>query len=187
MAQTSTEVVVAANGQIYVGPVGAPAPDSWDDALAASYTEVGFVSEDGATITDSKEIENISAWQSFYPIRRIVTSREFTVSFAMRQWNAENIKFAFGGGTVSAASGGGYKFVPPQPDELDERSLVLDWQDGDKHYRLFIPRGMATEATEVTLTRTAAADLAITFAALSDGVDPAYTLFTDDPAFVSTS
>jgi hypothetical protein len=44
---------------------------------------------------------------------------------------------------------------------------------------------MATANVEAKLVRNAAADLAITFSAISDGSLPAYTLFTDDPAFAA--
>jgi hypothetical protein len=105
--QDSSQVVVGANGQIFVAPTDTAAPTAVDDVLDVAFVELGFVSEDGATVTDSKTVENIGAWQSFYPIRRIVTAREFMVAFAMRQWNAENIPFAFGGGLVTSAATGG--------------------------------------------------------------------------------
>lgn len=83
----------------------------------------------------------------------------------------------------SNAAGAEYVYTPPEPEELDERSLTVEWQDGDKDYRLYFPRGMVTEAIESKLSRGAAADLPITFAALSDGTDPVFQLFTNDPSF----
>jgi hypothetical protein len=182
----STEVVVGANGRAFVGPPTATPPtDITDiDTLDPDFIEVGFISEAGAKITDSKTVVNIEAWQSFYPIRRIVTGREFMVEFAMRQWNGDNVMFAFGGGTVSDTADG-FSYTPPDPETIDERAMILWWQDGTKQYLLYVPRGMATANTEAVLSRAAAADLAVTFSALSDGTDPAYTLFTDDPAFAS--
>lgn len=186
---SSTEVVVGANGKIYVAPAGTTGPTSIDDiaTLDPAFIEVGFISEDGATVTDAKTVENIGAWQSFYPIRRIVTAREFTVAFAMRQWNDVNVKFAFGGGTVTLQAGIGWKYTPPDPSTLDERSMVLWWADGAKEFLLYIPRGITTADTESVLTRNAAADLPITFSALSDGSAAAYSLFTNDPAFSAAS
>lgn len=181
------EVVVGANGQIYVGATGQAEPTDATTALVGTYSQLGFVSEDGVSFTDSKTVEAIGAWQSFYAIRRIITGRELTVSFQLRQWNDATVPFALGGGTVTEPSPGEYTYTPPAPETIDERSLILDWQDGDKNYRLWIPRGMVTENVETNLTRTAAADLPITFAAISDGADDAYILFTDDPAFEAGS
>lgn len=187
MAIDATEVVVGANGQVYVAPVGSTAPTDAETAPAAAFVNLGYTSEDGATITDSRETENIGAWQSAYPIRRLVTSRELTVAFALRQWNESTVELAFGGGAVTGSTGD-WVYTPPGPEELDERALILDWQDGDKEYRLYIPRGIVTENVETTLNRTSAADLPITFAAMpADDATPIYTLFTNDDAFAPGS
>lgn len=187
-ANDSTQVIVGANGRVFVGATTTTAPNDIGDisSLNAGFKEVGFCSEDGATVSDSKTIQDIGAWQSFYPIRRIVTAREFTIEFAMRQWNDDNIKFAFGGGTIVNASVG-WKYEPPDPSVIDERSLILFWEDGTKRYMLYIPRGITTSNTQAQLQRNNPADLAVTFSALSDGSLPAYQLFTDDPAFNPSS
>jgi len=185
----SSQVVVGANGQVYVAPAPldpGSEPDDVTTALDAAFVELGFISEDGATFTEGKDITDIGAWQSFWPIRKIVTARTVQVAFAIRQWARENIEFALGG-TVED-NGGEFTYTPPSPSELDERSLVLQWQDDDKNYRLWIPRGIVSENVEFQLVRTAAADLAVTFAALDPGDDaPVYTMFTDDPAFATVS
>ncbi len=184
MPLNADEVVVGSNGQAYVAPVGTTAPTDSGSALDTDFVELGYISEDGATITDNKDVENIGAWQSFYPLRRIITGRELNVGFALRQWNGDTVKLAFGGGTVAANGAGEWEYTPPDPEELDERALVLDWQDGDKHYRLYVPRGIVTETVETNLTRSSAADLPITYGALPvDDVTPVYTLLTDDPSF----
>lgn len=183
----SSQVVVGANGQVYVAPTSETAPDDVGTALAGAWQELGFVSEDGATFTEGKDITDINAWQSFYPVRRIITARNVTVSFALHEWSAANIEFALGGAVTD--NGDEFVYTPPSPDDLDERSLVLQWQDSTKNYRLYIPRGIVSENVEVNLTRTGAADLPITFAATDPGTDglggtlDIYTLFTDDPAF----
>jgi hypothetical protein len=51
-------------------------------------------------------------------------------------------------------------------DALDERSLVVDTIDGDTNYRFVLPRGNVTEAVESQFTRTATAQLPVTFKAL---------------------
>lgn len=183
----ANEVVVGANGQIYVGPVGTAAPTDSDSALHANFIELGYTSEDGVTVTDSKDIENVEAWQSFYAIRKIVTGREFTVAFALRQWNEHTVKLAFGGGTVANNGAGEFSYTPPDPEDLDERAVVIDWQDDDKNYRLYVPKAIVTDNVETNLTRASAADLPITLSAVPEGTNAIYTLFTDDPAFVAGS
>lgn len=186
MSNDADEIVIAANGIVRVAPVGTTAPTDPTSAPAAAWRHLGYVTEDGATFTDSKEIEDILAWQSFYPVRKIVTSKDARVSFALRQWNENTIPLAFGGGSVTNPSTGVWRYAPPSPEDIDERALMIDWQDGTKDYRLIIPKGIVTDAVETNLVRTDSAVLPITFAAVpaSTSDDPWY-LLTNDIAFSS--
>ena len=186
MAQDATEVVVGSNGDVYVAPVGTSLPLDVDDPLNVAFSEaLGFTSEDGVTATDGKTTENIGAWQSFYPLRTLVTERNFTVAFVLRQWNQDTVALAFGGGTFEA-TGSFTKYVPPDPSYIDERVLVVDWQDGDDQYRLVVPRCIVSENVESQITRTAAADLPITMTVLApaEGNDP-WFLMTNAVRFSS--
>lgn len=192
----ASEVVVGANGRIYVADADAAAsvlPDDVTTALNAAFTEIGYVSEDGVTFTNGQEIEDINAWQSFYPIRKVVTAKNTSVQFVMRQWNAATVAFAFGGGTVDTSAGLA-TYEPPAPGELDERCLVVEWEDGDDTYRLVLPRGMVTGEVESNVVRSAAADLPISFDITPSGLptpgdldsQPWY-LLTDASAFTLQS
>jgi hypothetical protein len=182
MGKDVDEIVVGANGTVWTAPVGTAAPADEDAAPAAGWVDLGYVSEDGVTVTDAKTLEVISVWQLFYAARRIVTARELNLSFALRQWSKDTVPFAFGGGEITTPTAGHHKYTPPAPEDLDERALMIDWQDGTKHYRWVVLRGMVTDNVETNLTRTAAADLPITFGMNgSDTGDPWY-LLTDDPA-----
>lgn len=183
MPADTDEIVVGGSGTVYVAPVATTAPVDSDSALAGGFVDLGYVTEDGITFTDTKDVSDLNAWQSFYPVRRIITSRASSVSFALEQWNEVTTVFAFGGGTITNLGGGEYKYTPPDADDLDERALVVDWVDGTKNYRLYMPRGIVMEAVETNVTRTDRAVLPITFGAISDGATAPYLLFTDDPAF----
>lgn len=182
MANNADQIVVASNGTVYVGETSASAPTDATSSLSG-FTELGFVTEDGVTFTDSKTNEPINVWQSFYPVRRVVTEKEATVTFSLRQWNNTTIPLAFGGGTISGT--GPFTYTPPAPEDLDERSLVVDWQDGEKSYRLYFGKGMVTEAVETNLTRTGSAVLPITFSVTPAAGDDPYLLFVDDDEFSS--
>lgn len=186
MAKTSSEVVIGANGSVYVAPLDATLPTDVGTALGAEWAELGYTSADGVTLTDGKEIFDVDAWQSFYPLRSGVQSRNFTASFVLRQWNESTVSLAFGGGSVEDIGGGEYQYHPPGPEEIDERALVIEWQDNDKNYRVLLSKGLVTDDVETSVARTAAADLPITFALRPTGTeDDPWTLFTDDPAFAS--
>jgi hypothetical protein len=185
MTKNVDEIVVGANGSLWVAPVGTAAPADEVAVPGAGWVDLGYASEDGVTITDSKTLEKIPVWQLFYAARRIVTERDLALGFVLRQWNAANLKLAFGGGEVTepVADSGSFKYTPPSPETIDERSLMLDWVDGTKHYRLVVVRGMVTDNVETNLVRTAAADLPITFGLNGDDAGDPWYLLTDDPAF----
>lgn len=179
------EIVVGANGSIYVGAVDAAIPASIDAPLAsADWTDLGYVTEDGVAWMDGKTMQSIRAWQSFYDLRRIVESKEGSLTFSLMQWSGVNVKLAFGGGTIDDSAGAGlYKYVPPDPATIDERAMAVEWSDGAKDYRLVFPKGIVSENVETNLQRTSASLLPITFSLLGqDAVNP-FELYTNDPAF----
>lgn len=183
-ANQSGQLLVGSSGTVYVGtPASVTAPTDSDSALDADLIQLGFITEDGVTIRDSKEITDIKSWQNPYPTRRLVTGRAFEVSFALQQWHWASLPFAMGGGTLTEPTSGEYKYTPPDADDLDERCMVIQWADGARDYRLWIPTGIVTEQVEANIKRSDAAVFPITFAANFDGTNPPYTLFTDDPAF----
>lgn len=177
------QIVVGANGSIAVAPTGTVAPADAVAALPAAAVDLGYADEDGLTFTDGKTLEPINVWQSFYAARQIVTGKESSLAFNLVQWNGDTVPLAFGGGAVVEDSPGNYRYTPPAPGTIDERMAIATWQDGNRNYRLIIPRVVVSEDVETNLTKSAAGLLPITLGVLgSEGVDPWY-LLTDDPAF----
>jgi hypothetical protein len=186
MAMNASEIVVAGTGRTYAAPVGTTAPTSPTGAVGASWLDLGLINDDGATFTDGKTLEPVTSWQLFYASRRIVTAREAYINFALQQWNADTVPLAFGGGEVTGSEGA-YRYEPPEPGTVDERAMLLEWTDGDKHYRLVIPRGMVTDNVEAQYTKSAPAELPIRFDVMgTEGQAPWY-LITDDPAFAGAA
>lgn len=182
MGQDASEIRVASSGSINVAPVGTTLPTTPTASLNSAFVELGFTTEDGVTFTDTPTIEEIRAWQSADPVRRLVTQRVLTVAFSLEQVNQENFLVAFGGGTWTQPSAGIYKFTPPAPsDPLAELAMVIRAQDGDENDQYTVYRGNITEAIESQLTRSAAQLLPITFSALTPVAGgAAWNFQTDD-------
>lgn len=163
----ANEVPVGSSGQVYVAAVGTTAPTAYNSALAAAtWTGLGFLTEDGFTKSGDIETSEIKAWQSFNPIRREVVGRNDRFAFALMQWNENTLPIAFGGGAVAAASAG-YKYTPPQDsDALTEKALVIDANDGSEVYRFYAPRVTIVEGVETNFKRGEAAILPIVFETL---------------------
>lgn len=188
MAKDSGEIVVGSNGSVFVGEVGATEPTDIDTAFdAGEWTELGYTDEDGPTITDGKSVVPIRGWQSFYDLRRIVESREFTVAMVLQQFNGFNVVLALGGGNVADQGGGNYEYSPPAPEDIDERALGIEWQDGDYSYRFIIGKVTVTENVELNVRRTTNTGLPLTFMALGQDGSDVYIFQTNDPSFADVA
>lgn len=186
----ANEINIAGTGEIFVAPVGTTLPVNPTSTPHASFIGLGFTSEDGVTFTVGGEVGDFRAWQSRQPIRRERNSQDASAAFELLQWNETNVPFAFGGGAVTSPSAGIYRYeLPLAGDALDERAMIIDWQDGDRHQRVIIPRGTVSEDVSPQLQRTEMAVLPITFSALApeDGSTSMIYLTDDAAAFVAGS
>lgn len=186
--QDPQQLVVATRGDIYIAEVGSTIPADPDAAPAAEWTKLGYTTEDGVTFNRSIDVEEFMAWQSRTAVRREVTGEEITASFELEQWNEDNFAFAFGGGDVVEESPNLFSYeFPTGADALDERSLLVRWSNGDKHYQLAFGRGSVTDEVEFDLTRSDLAVLPIAFKALAEDDSSGVSFLTDDLAFGAAS
>ena len=176
-------ILVGSGGKIYIAATNTALPTTIGGALDNNFIDLGYLSEDGITLSSSVDIADITAFQSLLPVRKVVTARTFDLSFVVREWSQDSVKFAFGGGTFATA-GGTTTFTPPSPaDGVYERSLIAEWNDGAKDYRIVINRCIVSEGVESNITRADAVDLPQTVSVLSsDENDAGYYMLTNDPA-----
>jgi hypothetical protein len=186
--QDAAEVVVAAQGHLWVSDLRDnptfPATTSPTSTLSSDWLDVGYITEDGPTFTVTPTVEDINAWQSATPIRRLVTSRVQSVAASLQQWNQNTFGLAFGGGTWSQPAANVFRYEPPaDQDPLAEYGVILDLEDGDRHGRFVLFRANITDTVETTLTRTGAAVLPVTVNTLTpDDQDYSWEFVSDDEA-----
>jgi len=149
-----------------VAPGGTAVPANIGAAWTG-FTDIGYASEDGATLSRSLTTEQIKAWQSIAPIRYLITEVAFTISFNLLQWNKTTLPFWLGGGSVVNQGGGSFKYTVSSSPTIDERALGIEWTDGALTYRATISRGMVTESGESQVNRSNPIGLPITFAAMT--------------------
>lgn len=179
-------IVIAGTATIHVAPAGTTMPTSLSDELDPAFVELGYSTDDGVAFSDTKEVQGVRPHQSFYDVRRFVTGRASSLGFSLLQWDADTVPFAFGGGAITEPTPGEFRYTPPDPEELDERALVIDLADGDRHFRFGIPKGMVSSNTDSGLARTGPALLPITFDALGEDGEAPWTVDSDDPAWAPT-
>jgi hypothetical protein len=189
MALLKQQIFVGSTGGLAVAPVESIAPTNPTAALDAAFADLGYITEDGVTFTVDVAVEDINAWQSLSPVRRIVTGRPVSIACSLQQWNRDTVGLALGGGTW-ATSGTPpnevYTYTPPAEDAaLPEYVAVLSLVDGDKHHRIVLYRGNVADTVETNAVRTAAAILPVTVSALSPDDPPVWNLISDDAAFAA--
>jgi len=143
VSKDNTEVRVAVDGVIASGPLTATAPTDAVAPLAtgaSGFTDLGYVSEDGVTETNSQTVEQIRAWQKAAVVRSTVTEGEVTFAYTLIQTNADTLAEYYG---ATVAADGSIVVDPTR--ERPHRKYVVDVIDGDELIRTYVPDGQVTE------------------------------------------
>lgn len=182
----SAQILVPSRAYTYIAPVGTIAPVDESAALDPAWNAVGLTTPDSLSFATNPTFDQVVSHQSDYPVRRMQTGEEATVSVDLQQWNTANLTAVFGGGTVTAPTAGKFKFVPPALGARPEKSAIIEAVDGTKRYRWVFPRVMQVEGVESALNKGNEARLPLRLAVLGDDTASPWYLLTNDPAFVVT-
>jgi hypothetical protein len=172
-------VVVAGTGTVYVAPEGTPMPVDLA-ALAAPWVDVGYVSEDGAQFSLSRDTEEIMAWQSAEAVRVLTTAEPKTVTFELLEFDRDALLLAFRGGTFTGAAAP-WTYEPPDAGASDVRALCIDGVDGSYEFRFCFPRVELQGDVEWSLVRTDAVRLPLEFGVLASAEK--WSIVSDHPGF----
>lgn len=187
MTIAAGDIRVAGTAHIYLAPVATAFPD-WDDAPAGDWTELGYVTTDGITLSFGREVNDIFAMQSAEPVRTVATRLPKTVGFSLMQQGRQQLLLALGGGAFTPEAGvtGVYRYEPPEASVVDERAMIVEMVDGEFTYRWHYKRTQNREGVEHKYLREDAATFPVTQQILQpdDGSKPFYML-SDDPALAA--
>lgn len=184
MANDADNVRAGLDGSIYVAPIGSTAPIDLETAWDAAWTELGFLSEDGVEMSYSTDVEDINAWQSLSPVRRILTGVDMTLGFTAIELKADSITLYFPDSTLSTTAGVHKLDIPSSPSPA-EMALGLEWRDGTITNRLIVPRGEVTERGAISLQRGSAVGLEMTYSAYASSAPELATWLSNDPALAT--
>ncbi len=137
MAGDPTQIVVAGTGTISIAPFGTtlPAITTTHATLDAAFVDLGFTTDDGVTISDAMAVDDINAWQSLYPVRRVITGYSGSVSFDLLQWSKDIFEQVLHGVVTEPTADVVHQFLPTRDGVLPEKSLIIDFIDGAELYR----------------------------------------------------
>lgn len=182
----ASDLVIGGGGQVYVADyvsASSPAlPTTAVSAPAATYVGMGYLSEDGVTVSVTPEVVDFPVWQSRQPARRENQAQEILLSGQFAQWNENTVPVCYGKG-VGDATSTTFAF-PADTDALQTHSVIVDVTDGSENHRFHFQRANQTESVEVQFNRANLAVLPFGFKALAPeaGGSPG-SYFTDSAGF----
>lgn len=148
MALNSSNVDVATTGTVSYAPVGTAAPTNATSALNAAFRDVGYISADGVAEARERSTSNIVAWQNADVVRSVVTEASIAVTFTMIETNTASLELFYGAAVNT--TDGSVAIVPGQTG--GRKATVVDYVDGLKFVRLYLPQSEVLEVGEVSLT-----------------------------------
>ncbi|MCZ0987937.1 hypothetical protein [Streptomyces diastatochromogenes] len=189
----NAEIRIAGTGNVWWAPAGTTVKET--TALAAPWVNLGFTSSDGVKFNKKDKNDPVDTWQSMAPARFMLSDRDLTLKFQLLQMNKDTFPFYLGVPSSSIVASGSTTETTAQkidisgaPGGQDQRALAIDFTDNngtkDLRYRLVIPYGAVSEVEELSLSRSGAVKLGVTFTALSgdDPTKPLATWLVNDPA-----
>lgn len=194
MANDASKIRFAPSGAIFIAPTGGtlvlPTEVGDGETAPTGYKALGYVSENGVTLTPSIQTTPLPAWQSAAPVLYNVEGASFQVQATLLESSKLVTETFFGaawsevmedeGGTPTAT--GVYRLDLDSTPELQEFSLVVDWKQKDHNWRVVITRGMINERGAITLQRTQPGQYELTIDAMDASGKLAYVLTDENMA-----
>ena len=186
MANDSSQVRLAPDGSVHVAPVGSTLPSNATVALDSAFDELGYLDEDGATLTPGVDLSDIMAWQSTVPVKTTLDSVKLEVNFKMLQANTTTWGLYFFN-TEWTNNFGQAKLRLLSNPGTQEKALVITWiDDEDDQTRLVLPKAVLADREALQLVRNQAQLTGVTFRALDYNGDIGY-VYSENPDLVPTS
>ncbi|MFI8263681.1 hypothetical protein [Streptomyces sp. NPDC085665] len=183
MTLNANAVRVAVTGAAYVAPKGTTGPVDATSAWPAAATDIGWISDDGITESNSADSSEIKGWQGGQTVRKVVSSSEMTFSFTAIETSKTVLELYHRGASVTGTSGKAVlKIKAPGPDR---RMFGFDVVDGNSHIRIVIPDGEITETGDITYKGDEAISYELTVTAYPGPDGTVAIKYSDDPAWLS--
>lgn len=130
MARGNAAALGLGPGYLYFAPIGTTEPTDLVTAWAtvsAAWVTVGYT-EDGSDLSYNPATSPVDVAEELDHLQVVTTGRDSTVSFAMSQITATNLKLAFNGGVLTVGTG----IVTFEPPDLGtEVRTMIGWESED--------------------------------------------------------
>lgn len=156
-------------GHVFRAPLGTTLPTDATTVLDAAFKDMGYISEDGITNSNSPESDVIRAWGGT-PVLVIQESKDDTYQAVFI--SAENLevqKMVYGDANVTGTDFTTGVTVKANAQELDEYSYVIEMiAKGNIAHRVVVPCAKPTEIGEINYVDTDAVGYDVTLGCTAD-------------------
>lgn len=166
MTLTKENVRIAVSGRVCLLPADHEPITSATQELPEGTIDLGYLSEDGVTITRDRSTENITAWQHSAVVRTLTTEASVSYSGTAIEDSPAVREFWYGSPEVDG-------HIEWNPSNAFRGAVVIDALDKDAagntyHIRHYIKDAENTETGEITLVSTGAVSYPWTLTAYPD-------------------
>lgn len=177
------EVRVGITGAVYKAPASTAKPATSVAVLAADYTGMGYVNEDGLTENHEDSTSQIVAWQGAVVVRSVRTDSTATIAFTLIQTRGSVLEAFHPGSQMTEPTAGNFE-LEVKPPEVDRGVWLFDVVDGDKHIRIYCGDAEVTERGEVVYSNGGdAISYPFTLTCYPDADGNLMVKMSDDPAW----
>lgn len=137
-------------GAVYRAPIGTTLPTDATTALAATYVDMGYISEDGVTNSNGPETEKVKAWGG-QTVLIVSTDKPDTFQLTfLEALNANVLETVYGEDNVTENGSAGTISVVANAEALEDHVYVMDlaMRDGALK-RIVIPQGSLSELGDI--------------------------------------
>lgn len=168
-AQNVTAGKPKIGGAIFRAPLGTPVPGSATASLNSAFKQLGYVTEDGVTNSNSPSSENVKAWGGDI-VMTSQTEKPDTFQFSlMEAMNAEVLKAVYGDTNVTVDNITGEITVHANSTQQPNCAWVIDMVlNGGGAKRIVIPDAGVSAVGDVVYKDGGAVTYQTTIAAMPD-------------------
>lgn len=156
-------------GAVYRAPLGTALPTDATTALASAFVDMGYISEDGVTNSNSPESEKIKAWGG-QTVLVVSTEKPDTFQLTfLEALNTNVLQTVYGDGNVTVNDEAGTISVTSNVAALEDHVYVIDIaMRGGAMKRIVIPQGELSELGDIVYKDDEAVGYEVTLECMPD-------------------
>lgn len=149
---------------VWRGPAGTP-PPTIGQPYEGPWVSLGFLSDDGVTISQDTDSEDIIPWQSKTPIRTVITSRAVTAQMVFWELKEQTLSTYFDADDP-VVEGDVLHMQVRSDSQQHIHAIAIESRDGDQLLQIWFPRASLSDAGDMEITSGAAVPLDVTLSGL---------------------